>query len=1574
MPDALDAFAPAVQAWFRQTFGQPTPPQVQGWPAIQRGEHTLILAPTGSGKTLAAFLWGINQIYQELAAGTAPKGVRLLYVSPLKALNNDVHRNLELPLNGIRRVAHEMGQDLPPLITAVRTGDTPAAARAAMLKRPPHILITTPESLYLMLTGERAREIFRSVATVIVDEIHTVCGNKRGVHLALSLERLQHLADQPVQRIGLSATQRPLEEVARFLGGFSIYDPGRTPDDRRPTPDPLMPDPGSHISHPDTLNPEPSTLTPRPVTIVDAGYKKPLDLQVITVVEDFRDLPANSIWPLVIPRVAELMRQHKTTLIFTNSRRLAERTAERLNVQLIAEDKGLVMPGSGEALAPGGLAPDMGLFGRGVTGGPIRAHHGSMSRQTRLQLESDLKAGRLPALVGTSSLELGIDIGSIDLVVQLQSPKGVARGLQRIGRSGHLVGQTSKGRIFATHREDLIEAAATTRAMRRGQVEPTHTPQNCLDVLAQQIVAMVSVEDWRVEDLYRLLRQAYPYHDLSWMAFTAVLDMLSGKYPSTAFHEFRARLSWDRVNNVLHALPGSRLLATTNGGTIPDRGVFSAVLADGRTKIGELDEEFVYETRPGDVFALGSHTWRVTEVTADKVIVHEAAGAMPRMPFWRGDAMWRDYDLGVEIGRFRREVAERIDDPGLADWLQEECALDDNSAQNVISYVRGQLESVGTISSDKTIIVELFADSVGEPRLVVQSPFGGKVNGPWGLALASVLREHTGVDVEVQSNDDGILLRFPGSETMPPTDVVRKLGPEEARRRLLRDLIDSAVFGAQFRMNAARALMLPRGRMGRRTPFWLQRLKAKDLLAAARHFDDFPLIAETYRDVLRDVMDMDHLMQVLAAIQRGEIQVVEVETAVPSPVAAGLLAEFIAIYMYEWDVPKAERQLQALAVNRELLEDLLDEPALARLLRPEAITEEWDRLQHLSPAMRARSAEELAQMLDRLGDLSDGEAAARCNGDSAAWLHQLADEGRIVQAAIPTAHGESVRWLPVGLYPEYRDAFALGDIALPAGVAALHYPRDDACLLILRRFLRNAGPLTAADIRARYDFDEAWLTATLDNLVTMREAARGRYTPDTSDPQWCDRHNLESIHRRTLTILRREVQPVSLYTYADFLARWQHLHPETRLSGQSGLTRILQQLRGLPLSGVVWERDILPSRLTDYDPADLEAMCQSGELVWVGSGGKEARHSRVRFLFRGEGAIYLASRPSPETLESLSEMARTVYDFLKTEGACFVADLGRGLHTMPPSAIAAALTELVMAGLVTNDTVQGLRDVIHFGSASSQPVHMASSLEDELHRRLLERRGALLRPVHQARRRAAERMQKLPRWVGRWSLVHRMGVLGQEMDEEERAAHLARQLLARYGIVSHTSLEREEETLDWGLLSPVYQRMEIRGEVRRGYFVEGLPGIQYALPDAVEALRAGKETAGDEVIVLNATDPANLFGGETSVGPLAATGSPLRFAHLPSTYIVAWRGQPILLAENSAASLTTTQAAENAPLSAAIQALLEHLTGPGGLCSSPRRVSVAEWNGEPVLRSPGQPILESVGFYRDPPVMTWDGH
>jgi ATP-dependent Lhr-like helicase len=1308
--EALSAFLPPVAAWFRASFAAPTPPQAQGWPPIVRGEHTLILAPTGSGKTLAAFLWGIDQLFREANApppgpGAAehptPPGVRLLYVSPLKALNNDIQRNLRLPLAGIRHKAAEMGLEFPPIQTAVRSGDTPQRERQSMLRRPPHILVTTPESLYLLLTSPRARDLFRTVRTIIVDEIHTLAGNKRGVHLALSLERLETLTAAPPQRVGLSATIRPLDEVARFLGGYRWHGQG-----------------------------EARSLRPRPVTIVDAAYRKPLDLQVVTTVDDFRNLPGDSIWPSIIPHIAALIRQHKTTLIFANNRRLAERTADRLNEQFAAE-----AAGRSSGLLEAGLAKGVGFMaaGDGTHGGPIRVHHGSVARETRLELERRLKAGELQALVGTSSLELGIDIGSVDLVIQLQAPKSVAQGLQRVGRSGHLVGQVSKGRIFPTHREDLLEAAAVAGGMLHGEVEPTHTPHHPLDVLAQQIVAMVSVEPWDAQALYDLVRCASPYADLTWRAFAATLEMLSGRYPSQTYRELRPRLVWDRVNNRLHPLPGSRLLALTNGGTIPDTGAFGAYLADGRTKLGELDEEFVFETRVGDTLMLGSQVWRVTELTDDRVFVAPAPGALARMPFWRGDYPWRPFELGQRVGAFRRAVAERLAhvraELGLPDhaavlrecetpavaalvgWLRAEHALDERSAWHTLDYVAAQLDHAGAVASDRSILIEVFDDALGNPRLVVHSPFGGRVNGAWGLALESAMRERLGVELELQTNDDGILLRLLDAEAEFPLDVVTRMGPEEARDRILRALPDSAVFGARFRQNAARALLLPGLRGGKRTPFWLQRLRAKDLLQVVRHFDDFPIVAETYRDCLQDVLDLPHLEETLRRIQQGEICTVALESLTPSPVALSLLSAFASIYVYEWDAPRAERQLQRLAVSRDLLQDLLQDVALDELLRPEALRQVETSLQHTAPNALARSADELALLFAELGDLSSGEVALRTAADPAPWIARLTGEGRLVELPIPTARGAEARWVAAEYRAEYAAAFGL------PGPGPTEIAPEEARRRILQRYLAASGPVTRQAILARYAFPGEWLDEELERLVGQRRLLHGRFTPreaaappQRAAPEFVERRVFEQIHRRTIHILRREVQPLPFAVYADFLARWQHLAPSERLSGEGALVQVLQHLRAVPVVGPVWERDALPLRLAAYEPADLEALCRQGELVWVCSGGADPRRARVRFLFRGEGDAFLETPPA--TLNGFSPEAQAVYGLLRSEGAVFFADIRAGLG-MESAAVERALLELALGGLVTNDSLEALRGILR-GSGPPGAQQAVSSLALEL--------------------------------------------------------------------------------------------------------------------------------------------------------------------------------------------------------------------------------------------------------------------
>lgn len=1633
--DSLSVFSPAVRNWFTTAYGRPTPAQELGWPAIQRGENALILSPTGSGKTLAAFLWAIDRLIEELtgepaeaaapdpvgepaadgnqrpaadrgpgpaAAVTAGPGVRTLYISPLKALNNDIQRNLRLPLAGIRRETHRLGRDLPDIRVAVRSGDTPPRERQAALKRPPHIYITTPESLFLLLTAPRAREMFRSVSTVIVDEIHTLAGTKRGAHLALSLERLEELTSLPPQRIGLSATIRPLEEVARFLGGAEwvaggVDEAPLAPDRAAPGPAPV-PAPDAAAQDP----PPRPVLRPRPVTVVDAGMKKNLDLLVESVATDLRNLPGGSIWPLLIPRLLSLIRTHETTLIFSNNRRQAERIADRLNEQRAAEERG-----EPSGLLEQGVAKGLGFAaaGRGLHANPIRAHHGSMSREARLEMEQDLKSGRLDALVGTSSLQLGIDIGSVDLVVQVGSPKAVSEGLQRVGRAGHLVGQTSKGRIFPLHREDLMEAAVISRGMLRGEVEKTVTPSNPLDVLAQQIVAAVSVQSWDADALLATVRRARPFHHLTLRAYQAVLGMLAGRYPASVHRQLRARLSWDRVNNRLSALPGSRLLAVANAGTIPDHGMFGAYLPDGKTRIGELDEEFVFETRPGDSFMLGSQVWRVLEITEERVIVAESPGSFPRMPFWHGDYPWRPYELGIKVGEFRRQVSgrllgvkerlgiegtlslgERSGDSRLQEalaaekaWLEEECALDGKSAGQVLDYVASQLDRMGAISSDRSILVELFDDAVGEPRMVVHSPFGGRVNGPWGLVLAGALRERTGVNVDVQSNDDGILLRFHEAEAEFPLDLVSGMGPEEARRRLLEELPSSAVFGAQFRRNAARALMLPGSRPGKRTPFWLQRLRAKDLLQAVRKLDDFPLIAETYRDCLEDVMDLPALEQVLSGIQRGEIQVSSRETLVPSPVAQSLMQAFAMIYLYEWDAPKAERALGALTTSTELLQDLLRDVRLDELLQPTAVAETQARLQHTAPGAQARSADELALLLEELGDLSTAEAAQRSAGDAAGWLRQLYEQGRVVPIRVPVAGRPSEeRWAPTELADDYRRTFGLGAGAETEAQAAAPETAPAAGAAagaVLARYLSWSGPVNQQQICARYAFDPDWLQQQLDRLVAERSLAQGRFTPGlpagTAD-QYLAVQALEQMHRHTLSLLRREVRPVPFTAYAHFLAEWQHTSPDSNLSGTDATRRVLEQLRGLSLPAATWERDLLPARVPAYDPAALDRLTASGEFAWAAS-GNDVAHARLAFFPRGEGRVFA---PPPQT-QDLPTEALAVRDYLAAEGAAFLPEIAAALG-WGEEAVERQLLRLLLAGLVTNDQITTARRLLAGGrlggdrSASGPAPALSSrsysSLEQDLLSRRSAARAASLPPLRRpptARLRAAESRVRTrlraeeSRAAGRWTLLEKQGIAGPQLPPDEMAERRARQLLARYGIVTSRSLEREADSWEWGDLATQLRRLEIRGEVRRGYFVRELPGIQYALPEAVERLRTVASRIPDQLqsslIALNATDPANSYG-------------PPAVSRLPSTWVVLDRGALVLVAADSGTRLSSPLDLDPGLLRSALEALLDRLR------RHQTRITVETWNGESAMGGDARSLLKNAGFYPDHPGMTWDGY
>ena len=1140
-------FRPAVDQWLREAFGGPTPAQAQGWPPIERGDHTLVLAPTGSGKTLAAFLACIDRLmFRPLPEPRAR--CRVVYVSPLKALAVDVERNLRAPLAGISRIAAGRGDwhTMPEI--AIRTGDTPAAARARFTRTPADILITTPESLFLLLCS-RAREVLASVETVIIDEIHALAPTKRGAHLALSLERLDRLTAGRLQRIGLSATARPVDEVARFLGGVTS-----------------------------SAAPEDAPVRWRDVTIVDARQPKRLDITVEIPIEDVAraagppSIPSGpasqapsrtSIWASIHPRLLELVRAHRSTLLFVNSRRLAERLAAALNEL------------AGEPL--------------------VRSHHGSLAREQRQEVEDLLKTGRLRALVATSSLELGIDMGAIDLVIQIEAPPSVASGLQRIGRASHQVGAASTGVIVPKFRGDLLAAAAVASAMRAGEVEAMHGPRNPLDVLAQHLVAMAATETWHVDDLYAAVRGAAPFASLGRRAFEGVLDLLSGRYPSDEFAELRPRLTWDRLTGQLTARQGALKVAIANAGTIPDRGLYGVFLAGARPgsgRVGELDEEMVFESRVGETFLLGASSWRIEEITHDRVVVSPAPGEPGKMPFWKGDAPGRPRELGLAIGRLTRELRESSPAAAL-ERLDRLHHLDRVAADYLLEYVNDQAAATRAVPDDRTVVVERCRDEVGDWRVLVLSPLGGRVLIPWCLAVVAHLRETRHLDVDTMWSDDGFVVRMPDMDEPPDLHwFVPSSG--EVESLVLRQLGASALFAGRFREAAGRALLLPRRRAGARTALWQQRKRAADLLAVAARFPSFPLILEAYRECLRDVFDLPALVDTLRLIERGAMNVVAADTPRPSPFGASLLFNYVATFLYDGDAPLAERRAQALAVDHAQLSELLGEAELRELLDREVLEALERQLQALDESRRAGSADALHDLLLRIGDLSRAEIEARVEH---AWVARSIDELLAARRAIPvTVAGES-RVAAVEDAPRYRDALG---VPLPAGLPqALLEPVADPLADLLRRYARTHGPFTAAACADRFGLAPGVVEPELARLARDGRLLQGEFRPEGTEREWCDAGVLNTLRQRSLARLRKQVAPVDAAALGRFAVAW---HGTVRpRPGLDALLDAIEQLQGTPVPASELEREILPARVEGYRPADLGSRC-SRRARWSGLG------------------------------------------------------------------------------------------------------------------------------------------------------------------------------------------------------------------------------------------------------------------------------------------------------------------------------------------------------------------------------------
>jgi ATP-dependent Lhr-like helicase len=1572
--DPLELFLPPVRQWFRSALGEPTAAQRQGWPAITAGRHTLILAPTGSGKTLAAFLACLDGLWRQ---DPLPRGVQVLYVSPLKALNQDIYRNLQVPLAGVARTASDRGLALPPIEVAVRTGDTSAAERQRLLRHPPHVLITTPESLHLLLTS-RARETLRGVRHCIVDEIHSLCPNKRGVFLSLLLERLEAIQEPAGRRaeggsfvrIGLSATQRPLDEVARFLGGLQWLPPTPTLPRKEGEEQPACPSATTGEGQPtdQVADGEPEgRFESRPVTIIDAGLRKDLDLQVVCPVPQFGAIAEKSVWPSIYRLLGDQVRRHRSTIIFANNRRTVERITAQLN-----EEEGVRNQGTEgreqESKDEGREVTDQ-EFGLGNPEGLLaRAHHGSLALEVRQQTEQALKEGRLPAVVATGSLELGIDMGAVELVCQVESPGSVARGLQRVGRAGHLVGQKSKGRLIPKTSADLLEQAALAREMSAGRVEAIRVPINCLDVLAQQIVAMVAIEPWDVPALYALVRRAYPYRDLSPQAFETVLEMVSGRYrlgerdgsgpssvpsagqtpaadvgsrpadvsPLKQMAALAPRISWDRTHNRLHPLPGSRHLALVCGGTIPDTGQYGAYLASG-VRIGELDEEFIYERRLGDAFLLGTNAWRLERIEADRVIVSAAEGAAAMVPFWRGENVGRSLDLGLAIGQLLRDLAERLPQPDCLDWLERECFLDAAAARNLLGYVRRQLECTGTLPTDRDLLIEACRDPLGDWQVILLTPLGHRLHLSLRFALQARLRQRLGYTPQCLHHDDGLLVRLADMD-QPLLDLFDGLTPENVEALILDELADSALFALRFRQNAARALLLPRGRPGQRAPLWLQRLRSRDLLQVARRHPDFPIVAETLRECLHDHLDLDRLRQLLRDLRAGRVQVRTRRAEAPSPFAAGILFHFTAASMYQSDDSAGDSAAPLL--DRQLLEQLVAPQRQSHLLDPRAIQQVERRLRGLGQP--PRSASELAEWLRRLGDLSESDL----DGPLTAFLTELEAAGRVCRLHLPQAR-QPLRWLLMEEEPLYRRAFGLE----PAAPASAH----QAAKTILRRFLDTHALVGLQDVLDRYPFDAAWAERTLREWT---EGGRLVVLPGVAEspaPQYAVPDNLAQVRRSSLAILRREVVTSSPAQFADFLLRWQLVHPQVRDSHGLDLDRVLERLEGQPLSADLWESAVLPARLPLYQPRWLDEAIASGTWTWAGHGSADRGAGQVSFWKRdhlnrvravggepwtvdsGPSSSHRSSESS-DGPESAAAHGARVLESLHRHGASFVSDLAQET-CLAPTTVRSCLWELVRAGLVTNDQF----DVVRKGEAEP--------LEPPPLRRAVA--GPRLR---------ARRPRPPFRPEGRWSLIG-----WGRPEPEEQALFLATLLLRRFGIAARELALLDPLMPPWRVLYEVLDRLELSGQVRRGYFVEGLSGAQFALPEAAEQL-PHPPSAAAPLVLLHSLDPANLYGAGAPFA-MAAGGADRPFLRRTGHWLVLRAGRPILLIEQQGRRLSTQPGAsgdEIAQAAACLPALLERDRALAGR----HKLTVESWNEEPVTASAGRPLLEAAGFVRDYQGMT----
>ena len=1498
----LEAFSEPTRTWFDAAFAEPTAAQTGAWQAIGAGRHALVVAPTGSGKTLSAFLWSIDRLLTSPVPEKA-KRCRVLYISPLKALGVDVERNLRAPLTGIRQTAERLGHSARELQVGVRSGDTSAADRRKLVTTPPDILITTPESLFLMLTSQ-ARESLRGIETVIVDEVHAVAGTKRGAHLSVTLERLDALLEKPAQRIGLSATVRPLEEVARFLGGQA------------------------------------------PVDIVAPPSEKRWDLKVVVPVEDMTapepyddaedgdPARSQSIWPHVEEHVADLIQQHRSTIVFANSRRLAERLTARLN-EIASERLETDHNPPAQIMAQSGAS-------HGASPVIAKAHHGSVSKEQRALIEDDLKRGRLPCVVATSSLELGIDMGAVDLVIQIESPPSVASALQRVGRAGHQVGETSRGVLFPKHRGDLAQTAVAVERMQQGAIESMRVPANPLDVLAQQVVASTALDAWHVDDLYALVKRSAPFTQLPRSAFDATLDLLSGRYPSDEFAELRPRIVWDRVAGTLTGRPGAQRLAVTSGGTIPDRGLFGVFLVGGEgpgRRVGELDEEMVYESRVGDVFALGATSWRIEDITHDRVLVSPAPGVPGRLPFWKGDALGRPAELGAAIGSFTRELASLPEKQ--ATERARANGLDDYAAANLVGYLTEQVEATNVLPSDRTLLVERFRDELGDWRLVVHSPYGTPVHAPLALAINARLRERYGVDGQAIASDDGIVIRIPETDAEPPSGELIVFEPDEIDDLVTGEVGGSALFASRFRECAARALLLPRRDPGRRSPLWQQRQRSAQLLEVAAKFPSFPIVLEAVRECLQDVYDLPSLVELMRRIERREVEVVDVATQQPSPYARSLLFGYVAQFVYEGDSPIAERRAAALSLDQGLLAELLGRAELRELLDPDVLAEVEGELQRLAPDRRARDAEGVADLLRLLGPLSTPEVDARTVDelDVADVLGSLSAARRVVEVRMA---GEE-RWAAIEDVGRLRDG--LGVPVPPGTPDAFAEPVDDPVGDLVARFARSHGPFTTDDVAFRLGLGAAVVRHTLQRLAAQGRVLDGEFRPAGAGPEWCDAEVLRRLRRRSLAKLRHEVEPVEPEALGRFLVAWQRVSPEAKgLRGVDGVLTAIDQLAGCALPASALESLVLPSRVRDYEPSYLDELTSSGEVVWAGHGALPGSDGWISLHLADQAPLTL---PPHQPLEH-SDLQEAVLEALSPGGAWFFRQLADAVGSTDDRALSAALWELVWSGRVGNDTLAPLRALTRSGT----PSHRS------------RRPPPRTRMTPGARPRMPTRTGP-PETAGRWALLPEL-----DTDPTRRAHATAEALLDRHGVVTRGAVVGERTPGGFAATYRVLSAFEESGRCRRGYFVAGLGAAQFGTAGAIDRLRTFAEVAPAQggtkptAVALAATDPANPYGAAlpwpTDEGEERSTHRPGRKA---GALVVLVDGRLTLYVERGGRTLLTWSD-DPERLRPAVETLSSAVRR-----GSLGRLTVEKADGTQLLRAGSTPLreaLQDAGFVATP--------